>query len=227
MRRIFVCIGYAIILFYAALNLYGFMQFHRAELLVKRVEKVRVGDYLPKQPFGAGFHDRCEPDHMCRVWVSNLPFAEFLRTHRISPAGVMPADWWFAVGYVYVDLNGKVLEKGFEADDGKYHQFGTVEIKVHEDTRLFDPCIFPTAAKNPGYVPRQDMRTGTLFVDISPKTEETLMHRVFALHLDCLNTIKGCANPGNIAPNAWDDAHENEPTKFDFRKCRHDSTADF
>ena len=116
MRRIFVRIGYAIILFYAALNLYGFVQFHRAELLVKRVEKVRVGDYLPKQPFGAGFHDRCAPDHMCRVWVSNLPFAEFLRMHRISPPGVVPANWWFAVGYVDVDLNGKILEKGFAAE---------------------------------------------------------------------------------------------------------------
>jgi hypothetical protein len=221
MRRVFVSIAVVIIAFYSALYLYGFFQLRRAGLLVKRVEKLRLGALLPKQPFGTGLRDPyCMSDRRCYLWVSNLPFAEFWRMRGIRPTGVMPSNWWHVIAQVGFDSSGNVVDKELAIDDGKYHQFGTVEVTVSERAILYHPCVNPIAAMHPGYWPRQEMRTGALLIDVSPNAEQSLIDRSFDLQLDCLNTIKGCKTPGDIAPKAWGDIWESRRVNFDSSKCR-------
>jgi hypothetical protein len=64
------------------------------------------------------------------------------------------------------------------------------------------------------------MRTGALAVDISPDADQILIHRAFDIRLECLNSMRGCKTPGDIAPDAWQDSvshSEHYPELF--RSC--------
>jgi hypothetical protein len=126
-----------------------------------------------------------------------------------SPRGLPPkltlSNWWGVIARVSFDANGSVLEKSVGIDDGQYHQGGTVGISVRKDARLLDPCN-PSVATHLGYLPHREMRTGGLLVDLSPDANESLIRRAFDVRLDCLNSIRGCKTPGDIAPAAWQDS---------------------
>lgn len=107
---------------------------------------------------------------------------------------------------IVFDINGNVLEKGLGIDDGQYHQSLTVGIDVRKDARLFDPCDHPGVANHLGYLPSRVMRTGALGVEISPDADQDFIRRAFDIHLDCLNSVRGCKTPGDIAPAPWQDS---------------------
>jgi hypothetical protein len=69
--------------------------------------------------------------------------------------------------------------------------FSSEEIRVRKDSRLSDPCFDPSVATHLGYRPRREHRMSALLIDISPDTDQSLIHRVFGLHLDCLNRHRG------------------------------------
>lgn len=206
MRRVLIRIVVIAGAAYLTLSLYGFLQLRRARRLVKAVEELRVGAPIPKRPETDFRNLRCITDWDCHISVSNLPFVDFFATPRWLPPKLTQANWWGVFARIVLDANGNVLEKGLAIDDGHYHQSVTVWIDVQKDARLFDPCDRPGVANHLGYLPYRAMRTGTLVVDLSPDADQILIHRAFDIRLGCLNSIRGCKTPGDIAPDAWQDS---------------------
>jgi hypothetical protein len=173
--------------------------------LVKAVEELQVGAPIPRQLQAQFSNLRCVP-WGCYKSLSNLPFVDFFASPRRLPPKLTLSNWWGVGARVSLDADGNVVEKGLGIDDGRYHQFGTVAISVRKDARLFDPCEHASVAAHLGYLPRREMRTGALLVDLSPDANESLIRRAFDVRLDCLNSIRGCKTPGDIAPAAWQDS---------------------
>lgn len=220
MRRLLIGIALILVAVYSTLFLYGFLQLRRARRLVRAVEELRVGAPIPKRTEADFRNLRCITDWDCHTGVSNLPFADFFATPRWLPPRLTPADWWGVFARIVLDANGNVLEKGLAIDDGQYHQSMTVWIDMRKDARLFDPCEHPGVANHLGYLPYRTMRTGALAVDISPDADQILIHRAFDIRLECLNSIRGCKTPGDIAPAAWQDTvFRAEDYQELFRSC--------
>ena len=57
----------------------------------------------------------------------------------------------------------------------------------------------------PDTCPGGNFRSGALRVNLSADADERWVRRAFDLRLNRLNTIRGCRNPGDIAPAAWQD----------------------
>jgi hypothetical protein len=206
MRPVLLGIALILIAAYLTLSLYGLLQLRSARRLVKAVEELQVGARIPQQ-LGAEFRNlHCVPNWGCYKALSNLPFVDFFASPRRLPPKVTLSNWWGVIARISFDANGNVLEKSLGIDDGKYHQFGTVGISVRKDARLFDPCDLPRVANHLGYLASREMRTGALLVDVSPDANQSLIHRAFDVRLDCLNSIRGCKTPGDIAPAAWQDS---------------------
>lgn len=206
MRRVLIVIALFLIAAYSMLSLYGFLQLRRARRLVKAVEELQVGTPIPQQR-KSEFRDlHCIPDWGCHKGFSNLPFVDFFASPRRLPPRVTPSNWWGVLTRIAFDANGNVLEKSLAIDDGQYHQDVTVGISVRKNARLFDPCEHPGVATHLGYLPHRAMRTGALLIDVSPDANPSLIHRAFDVRLDCLNSIRGCKTPGDIAPAAWQDS---------------------
>jgi hypothetical protein len=214
MRRVWIGIVLIVSAAYLTLSLYGFLQLRRARRLVKAVEELQVGVPIPKQRQAQFSNLRCVPKWGCYKSLSNLPFVDFFASPRSLPPKITLSNWWGVIARVSLDADGRVLEKSVGIDDGQYHQFGTLGISVRKDGSLFDPCA------HPGYLPRREMRTGGLLVDLSPDANESLIRRAFDVHLDCLNSIRGCKTPGDIAPAAWQDSvfHAEDYQKL-FKSC--------
>ena len=70
---------------------------------------------------------------------------------------------------------------------------------------VFDSCRHAEQIRHPGYLARREFRSGALRVNLSADADERWVRRAFELRLNCLNTIRGCRNPGDIAPAAWQD----------------------
>lgn len=205
MRRLLISIGLILVAAYAALSLYGFVQFRRARRLVRAVEALQVGVPIPQQ--AVEFRNlNCIPHWGCHTEVSNLPFVDFFAAPQRLPPKLTLSNWWGVIARVGLDANGNVLEKDLGIDDGKYYQSITVWIVVRKDARLFDPCDHPGVANHLGYLPSRVMRTGALKVVISPDANQGLIHRAFDVRLECLKSSRGCKTPGDIAPAAWQDS---------------------
>ena len=104
-----------------------------------------------------------------------------------------------------LDSSGKVVQKWLVIDDGKYFQFPTVEIFVPSEPQLFDPCLDADQTRHLGYRLRRENRTGALTIDLSPSADERWVHHAFDLRLNCLDSLKSCKDPSEIAPIAWQD----------------------
>ncbi|MGC1222458.1 MAG: hypothetical protein WA872_11770 [Candidatus Sulfotelmatobacter sp.] len=206
MRRLLIGIVLIVSAAYLTLSLYGFLQLSRARRLVKAVEELQVGVPIPKEQQAQFSNLRCVPKWGCFKRLSNLPFVDFFAQPRRLPPKLALSDWWGVIARVSFDADGSVLEKSVGIDDGQYHQFGTLAISVRRDASLFDPCAHPGVATHLGYLPRREHRTNALLVDISPDADQSLIRRAFDLHLYCLNSIRGCKTPGDIAPAAWQDS---------------------
>ena len=221
MRRLFMIIPLVVIAFYSAMYVYGLVQLRRSRQVVGAVERLQVGSLQPNRPLGTSrLASRCTPDRRCYVWISNLPFAEVWATRGIHVPRLFPWGWWHVVAQLGFDNAGKITDKELGIDNGQYHQFGMVGISMYEDAALNDPCIHPGITLHPGYLPRREMRTGALLIDLSPTATQAFIDRAFDIHLDCLNTVRGCTTPGDVAPSAWDDVYSTKNTNFDFAKCR-------
>ena len=221
MRRLFIIVPLVVIALYSALYLYGLFQLKRARQLVGAVTQLRVGSLNPNCPFGASrFALHCTPDQRCYVWISNLPFVELWDRRGLHVPQLFPWGWWDVVGQLGFDSAGKVTDKELGIDNGQYHQFGMVGISMREDAALDDPCHHPAIALHPGYFPHREMRTGALIVDLSPNAAQTFIDRAFDIHLDCLNTVKGCKTPEGVAPSAWNDIYSTKDASFDSGKCK-------
>jgi hypothetical protein len=220
MRRVLIGIVLIMSAAYLTLSLYGFLQLRRARRLVKAVEELQVGAPIPRQRQAQFSNLRCVPNWGCYKSLSNLPFVDFFASPRRLPPKLTLSNWWGVIARVSLDADGNVFEKGLGIDDGRYHQFGTVGISVRKDARLFDPCVHPGVATHLGYLPRREMRTGGLLVDLSPDANESLIRRAFDVRLDCLNSVRGCKTPGDIAPDAWQDSvfHADDNQEL-FKSC--------
>ena len=118
---------------------------------------------------------------------------------------LLPWKWWTVAAGVKLDAAGNVIEKQLLIDDGKYFQYPTIWLFVGSYSRVFDPCRHAEQIRHPGYLARREFRSGALRVNLSADADERWVRRAFDLRLNCLNTIRGCRNPGDIAPAAWQD----------------------
>ena len=216
--RLFISFALILVAAYLMLSLYGFLQLRRARRLVRAVEELPIGAPIPKQLEGEFHNLSCMPDWGagCHTAVSNLPFVNFFAVPRKLPPRLAPARWWGVIARIVFDANGNVLWKALGIDDGQYHQDIAASILVRKDARLFNPCEIWSAAKHPGYLTYRAMRTGALVVELSPDANPVLIHRAFDVRLECLNSIRGCKNLGDIAPAAWQDSeyHPEEYQQF-------------
>ncbi len=176
--------------------------------MVASLESVRLGVPLRQQPHATRFHkSRCE-EGVCYAEedVSNLPGGEnfWRRTFSDIPA-LLPWKWWTVDAGVKLDSAGNVIEKQLLIDDGKYFQYPTIWLFVGSYPRVFDPCRNAEQIRHPGYRSIREIRSGALWVNLSADADERWVRRAFDLRLNCLNTIRGCRNPGDIAPAAWQD----------------------
>lgn len=206
MRRVLISIALILLAAYSTLFLYGLVQLSRARRLVRAVAELQVGAPIPQQLQVEFRNLHCVPNWGCYKTLSNLPFVDFFASPRRLPPKLTLSNWWGVIVGIGLDTNGNVLQKTLGIDDGQYHQDGAVGITVRKDARLFDPCDHPGVASHLGYLPHRAMRTGALLVDISPDANPSFIHRAFDVRLNCLNTIRGCKNPGDIAPAAWQDS---------------------
>jgi hypothetical protein len=221
MRRLFIIIPLVVIAFYSALYAYGLVQLRRAQQVVGAVAQLRVGSVQPNRPFGTSrvaLH--CTPDRRCYVGVSNLPFVELWDKRGIHVPRLSPWGWWHVVAQLGFDSAGKVTDKELGIDNGQYHQFGMLGISMREDAALDDPCHHPAIALHPGYFPHREIRTGALLIDLSPTAAQPFIGRAFDIHLDCLNTVRGCTTPEDVAPSAWNDIYLTKDVNFDSGKCK-------
>jgi len=220
MRRLFIIFLLVVIAFYSALYMYGLVQLRRARQVVASVKQLRVGSFQLDRPFGTS-ELHCTPDQRCYVLISNLPFVEFWDRrgiHVVPP--LFPWGWWNVLAQLGFDNAGRVTDKELGIDNGRYHQFGMVGISVRDDAALNDPCHHPAIALHPGYFPRREMRTGALLIDVSKTAAQPFIDRAFDIHLDCLNTVRGCTTPGDVAPSAWNDIYSAKDVNFDSSKCK-------
>lgn len=206
MRHVLIGIVLILVAAYSTLFLFGFLQLRRARRLVRAVEELQVGAPISKLREADFRNLNCITDRDCHAAVSNLPFVDFFAAPRRLPPRLTQSNWWGIFARILLDADGRVVEKGLAIDDGQYHQGFTVSIDVRKDARLFDPCEHPGLANHLGYLPYRAMRYGGLVVEISPEANQSLIHRAFDVHLECLNRIQGCKTPGDIAPAAWQDS---------------------
>jgi hypothetical protein len=198
---------------YLALFGYDAFQLSKARTVVASLQSIRVGMPLRQQSGATRFHQsRCEHG-VCyaEVDVSNLPGGEnfWRRTFSDMPS-LLPWKWWTVDAGVKLDSAGNVVEKMLLIDDGKYFQSPTFWLFVGSDPNLFDPCHYAEQIRHPGYRSRRGFRTGALWVNLSADADERWVRRAFELRLNCLNTVRGCKNPSDIAPAAWQDQIDDE-----------------
>ena len=193
---------------YLALFANDALQLTKAQAVVASLQSVRLGMLLTKQPSAIRFpNSRCEHG-VCyaEANVSNLPGGEsfWRRTFSDMPS-LLPWKWWTVDASVKLDSAGNVVEKLLLIDDGKYFQYPTIWLFVGSYSRVFDPCRNAEQIRHPGYLSRREFRSGALRVNLSADADERWVRRAFDLRLNCLNTIRGCRNPGDIASAAWQD----------------------
>lgn len=192
----------------ACVALFAFhaIQLARAKRLVAAVESLRIGVPWKEQSSAAMFSQQSYKGISYEVKsLSNLPWLDGGR-HR--PADMPPflrGKWWVVRADVMLDSSGKVAQKWLVIDNGKYFQFSTVEILVASEPQLFDPCHDAHETRHPGYRSSTENRTGALSIALSPSADERWVHHAFDLRLNCLDSLKGCKDPGEIAPAAWKD----------------------
>jgi hypothetical protein len=198
---------------YLALFGYDAFQLSKARAMVASLQSIRLGVPLRQQPGATRFHESgCEHD-ICyaEADISNLPGGEnFWRRISLTIPSVLPWKWWTVDAGVKLDSAGKVVEKLLLIDDGKYFQSPTLWLFVGSDPNQFDPCRNAEQIRHPGYRSRRGFRSGALWVNLSANADEQWVRRAFELRLNCLNTVRGCKNPGDIAPAAWQDQIDDE-----------------
>jgi hypothetical protein len=182
------------------------IQLARAKRLVAAVESLRTGVPWQEQSSGAMFNQQSYDgiSHEVRS-VSNVPWLDFWHHRPADMPAFLQGRWWAVAADVKLDSSGKVVQKWLVIDDGKYFQFPTAEIFVTSESQLFNPCINANQTRHPGYRPRRENRTGALIIDLSPSTNESWVRHAFDLRLNCLNSLKGCKDPSDLAPTAWKD----------------------
>ena len=138
--------------------------------------------------------------------MSNLPGGEnFWRRTFSDVPSLLPWKWWTVDASVKFDSAGNVVEKLLLIDDGKYFQYPTIWLFVGSYPGVFDSCRHAEQIRHPGYRSMREFRSGALWLYLSADADERWVRRAFELRLNCLNTIRGCRNPGDIAPAAWQD----------------------
>ena len=195
--------------------------------MVSILDSVRLGLPLEQQPSAADFPDSlCDSDGFCYRVVSftNLPFAEPRRAHGLELLALLPWKWWLVEGSIQLDASGNAVAKYLMVHDGKYHQYPTVALFVAEEPYNFDPCIHVEQTRHPRYHSFPEMRSGALYIFVSPRADERFLRRVFDIRLSCLNTIAGCKSPGDIAQAAWQDQiddqkHRDMDVASSLRRC--------
>lgn len=192
-----------------ALFAFDWIQLARAKALVATVESLRIGVPWKEQPSAEVFQERCEKE-ICYEdkSVSNFSWLDFWHHRPADMPSFLRGRWWAVAADVKLDPSGKVIQEWLVIDDGKYFQFPTVDIHVISEPQLFSPCLDAHQTRHPGYRSRLENRTGALMLDLAPSADERWLHHAFDLRLNCLNSLKGCKNPSDIASTAWNDMIE-------------------
>jgi hypothetical protein len=189
-----------------ALFAFDAIQLARAKRLVVAVESLRIGVPWKEQSSAAMFNQQSYKGISYEVKsVSNLPWLDGGRHRPADMPSFLHGRWWVVRADVMLDSSGKVVQEWLVIDNGKYFQFSTVEIFVASEPQLFDPCLDADQARHPGYRLRTENRTGALIIDLSPSADERWAHHAFDLRLNCLDSLKGCKDPSEIASTAWKD----------------------
>jgi hypothetical protein len=189
------------------LFVFDVIQLARAKALVAAVESLRIGVPWKEQSSAGVFQEQTCDKGICREEkiISNLPLVDSWRHRPADMPSFLHGRWWAVAATVTLDPAGKVVQKWLVIDNGKYFQFPIVEIFVASEPLLFDPCHYPNQIRHPGYRSRQENRTGALEINLSPDADEHWVHNAFDLRLNCLDSLKGCKDPSDIAPTAWED----------------------
>jgi hypothetical protein len=207
MRRTTTIAVLALLTSYSVLYTYGRIQLRRARQLVKAIEALKTGVVVSKQQLATnvpGLH--CSTKN-CNARLSNLPALDSF-SKRLPR--VMPSDWWFVGAQIGIDPDGRLDYKQLVIDDGKYYQFGTVEISVFQKNNCAPNSDVEMCR---AYFPRREMRTGALLIHLASEAPPNLTHRAFDLNLACLNALQGCDSPGDIAPGPWQDVKTHGQTE--------------
>ena len=189
-----------------ALFAFDAIQLARAKALVAAVESLRIGVPWKEQTSANVFQQSCEKG-ICYEdkSVSNFPWLDFWHHRSADMPSFLRGRWWVVAADVKLDSSGKVIQTWLAIDDGKYFQFPTVDIHVTSESQLFNPCLDAHQTRHPGYRSRLENRTGALVLDLFPTADERWVHHAFDLGLNCLNSLKGCKDPSEIASTAWKD----------------------
>jgi hypothetical protein len=193
---------------YLALLAYGAYQLAEAQAVIASLESVRLGIPLTDQPGATHFRERHCEEAACFAEddVSNLPGGVHFWKRRSSDIpSILPWKWWTVTAAIRLDSAGNAVEKWALIDDGRYFQDPTIRLFIGSDQTVFDPCRHAEQIRHPGYRPRRAMRTGALWLDLASDADEKWVRRAFELRLNCLGTYKGCKDPGDMAPEAWQD----------------------
>ena len=205
-RKIGTAALVAVLLLCVAFLAFDAIQLSRARRLVAVVESLRIGVPWNEQSSAAVFDQQCDKGVCYEVKsLSNLPWLDGGRHRPADMPSFLHGRWWVVRADVMLDSSGKVVQKWLVIDNGKYFQFSTVEIFVASEPQLFDPCLDADQTRHPGYRSRTENRTGALTIDLSPSADERWGHHAFDLRLNCLDSLKGCKDPSEIAPTAWQD----------------------
>lgn len=185
---------------------FDWIQLARAKALVAAVESLRIGVPWKEQSSANVFQQNCRED-ICYEdkSVSNFPWLDFWHRRPVDMPSFLRGRWWAVAADVELDPSGKIIRKWLVIDDGKYFQFPTVDIHVTSESQLFSPRIDAHQTRHPGYRSRLENRTGALMLDLSPNADERWVQHTFDLRLNCLNSVKGCKDPSDIAPTAFKD----------------------
>ena len=192
----------------AGMALFAFdaIQLARAKRLVAAVESLRIGVPWQEQSSGEMFHQESDKEISWEVKsVSNLPWLDGGRHRLADMPSFLRGRWWVVRADVMLDSSGKVVQKWLAIDNGKYFQFSTVEVFVASRPEIFDPCLDAHQTRHPGYSSETEIRTGALLINLSPSADERWVHHAFDLRLSCLDSLKGCKGPSDIASTAWKD----------------------
>jgi hypothetical protein len=207
-RRVVVVLGLLVCAAYLTLLAYGAVQLRRAQRFVSTLSSVRLGVPFAQQPGAALFTGaECIAGGSCDVKASfsNVPFTKRWPARERAIPKIAFINWWFVNAAIKLDASGNAVEKRLIVDDGKYYQFPTIWLVELEDDNAFDPCLHVEQTRHPGYRSLREIRTGALWIKVSPSADERFLRRAFDLRLSCLNSLAGCENPGDIAPAAWQD----------------------